>query len=76
MYGDEPNLEIRGAWLWRGTEVPQEMKDHPSFELHKFNRLDPAIEADRKLYEEYWLNQTEDESKVKGLTARTLTYYR
>ena len=21
VYGDEPDLEIRGAWLWRGTEV-------------------------------------------------------
>lgn len=21
VYGDEPDLETRGAWLWRGTEI-------------------------------------------------------
>lgn len=25
VYGDEPNLEIMGAWLWRGVEIPQEI---------------------------------------------------
>lgn len=24
VYGDEGNYEIRGAWLWRGTEIPLE----------------------------------------------------
>lgn len=50
VYGDEPNLEIRGAWLWRGTEVPQELIDHPSYELHKFIKLNKDVEADRILY--------------------------
>lgn len=22
VYGDEPNLEIQGVWMWRGTEIP------------------------------------------------------
>jgi len=22
VYGEEPNLEIRGAWMWRGAEIP------------------------------------------------------
>jgi len=22
VYGEEPNLEIRGLWVWRGTEAP------------------------------------------------------
>ena len=51
VYGDEPNLEIRGCWLWRGTEIPMEMKDHPSFEFHKFFKMDIAKEEDRKLIE-------------------------
>lgn len=29
MLGEEPNLEIEGVWLFRGKEIPQEMKDHP-----------------------------------------------
>ena len=22
VYGEEPDLQIRGAWLWRGLEIP------------------------------------------------------
>lgn len=44
VYGDEGDLEIRGAWLWRGTEIPLEFTDHPSFEFHTFNRIDPKNE--------------------------------
>jgi len=22
VYGEEPDLEIRGAWMWRGTDLP------------------------------------------------------
>lgn len=76
VYGEEPELEIRGAWLWRGTGIPVEMLEHPSGEFHKYNKLDVNNEEHRKLFEEYWLNQTEDESVVKGLRARTLTYFR
>jgi len=52
------------------------LKDHPSFEYHKFNKLTKASPENRKLFEEYWLNQTEDESIVKGLKARTLVYFK
>lgn len=60
VYGDEPDLEIRGAWLWRGTDIPAEMKDHASYEYHQFVKIDKNNEADRKRFEEYWLNQEED----------------
>ena len=29
VYGEEPSLEIKGVFLWRGTEIPQAMADHP-----------------------------------------------
>ena len=29
VLGNEPNLEIKGIWMWRGTEIPFEMIDHP-----------------------------------------------
>jgi elongation factor 1-gamma len=76
VYGDEPNLEIRGLWLWRGVEIPLEMKEHPSFEFHKLFKLNVESEADRNVINQYWLNQTEDESVVEGLVARTLVYFK
>ena len=35
IYGDEPNLEIMGVFLLRGTEIPEPLKDHPQFEFYK-----------------------------------------
>ncbi|CAD8159114.1 unnamed protein product [Paramecium octaurelia] len=76
VYGDVPDLQISGAWIWRGTEVPSFLKDHPTFEYLQLTKLDASKPQDRALFEEYWLNQTEDESKVQGLTARALYYFR
>ena len=76
VYGDEPNLEIRGMWLWRGTDIPLEIKDHPSFEFHRLFKLDVSNPEDQKLIHDYWVLQTEDESVVEGLTARTLVYFK
>jgi len=36
VYGEEPQLEIRGAWLWRGNEIPNEIKELDTFEFHTF----------------------------------------
>lgn len=49
VYGNEPNFEIRGCWLWRGTEIPEEMKEHPSFEYHTVERLDINNEEHKKI---------------------------
>jgi len=42
--------------MWRGTEVPLEMKDHPSYEYHTFRKLSKDNAEDRKTFTEYWLN--------------------
>jgi len=77
VYGDEPNLEIRGCWVWRGTEVPLEIKEHPSGEWYHFRKLDVKnSEEDRKIQEAYWTSWKEDEDKVEGLTARDVKYFK
>jgi elongation factor 1-gamma len=77
VYGDEPELQIRGVWVWRGNEIPFEIKDHPSGEWYKFKKLDVVgNEADKKLLEEYWCKQNEDEDIVEGLRARDVKYYK
>lgn len=70
IYGEEPNLEIRGAWMWRGTDVAPYMLDHPTYEFLKVTKLDHNNAEDRARFVEYWVNQTEDESLVHGLRAR------
>lgn len=56
VYGKEPNLEVEGVWMWKGTDIPQELKDHESYEYLTIKQLDPKSEVDRKLLEEFWLN--------------------
>jgi elongation factor 1-gamma len=76
VYGDEPNLEIRGLWVWRGTEIPNEIKEHDSYDFHKFTKLDHTKEEDRKKVEEYWAGLNEDEDIVDGLTVRTCRWFK
>lgn len=56
VYGVEGDYQIRGLWMWRGTDIPEEIKSHDSFPYMTMKKLDPSNEGDRKLIEQYWLN--------------------
>lgn len=72
IYGDEPNLEVRGVWMWRGTEILPYLNDHPQFEYFDKVKLDINNEADRALIVDYWTKLEEDKDKVEGLTVRAI----
>ena len=55
IYGQEPNLDLKGVWMWRGLEIPQAMIDHPQFEYYKTKKLNIDDETDRKYIKEMWL---------------------
>jgi len=76
VYGEEPTLEIRGVWLWRGTEIPKEVKELDTYEYHKFTKLDHTNEKDKKKVNEFWNGLTEDVDLVDGLKARTVKYFK
>lgn len=61
--------------MWRGLEIPQEWKDHGSYDYFKFEKLDAKDEAHRALAAEYWLGVTE-ESKVEGMPAYDVTVFK
>eukprot|EP01016_Furgasonia_blochmanni_P047220 TRINITY_DN691_c0_g1_i8.p1 TRINITY_DN691_c0_g1~~TRINITY_DN691_c0_g1_i8.p1 ORF type:complete len:492 (-),score=241.76 TRINITY_DN691_c0_g1_i8:175-1557(-) len=75
VYGEEPNLEIRGVWLWRGQGIPQEIKDLDSYDYHTWRQLDSNNEADKKLLGEYWTG-LEEGKIVEGLRARDVSYFK
>lgn len=66
IYGVEDAYDIRGVWMWRGTEIPEEVKQHESYEYMFIDRLDSSKPEDRKLIEEYWLNLEEGQN-VDGM---------
>jgi len=74
VYGEEPNLEIRGVWVWRGVGIPEEIKEE--LELYKLTPLDIGSEADRNKIEDYWTHLNEDEDVVDGLKLRTSLYFK
>jgi len=54
VYGEEPNLEIEGVFIWRGTTIPEPMSEHPQFEYFDKKKLDVKNEQDRKLAEDFF----------------------
>jgi len=68
VLGEEPKLEIQGVWLFRGTEIPQEMHDNPQFEYYKKRKLDVNNAEDKKLITDFWCAKVGD--KVNGMTVQ------
>jgi len=66
IYGVEDGYDIRGLWMWRGLEIPNEVKEHDSYEYMFIDKLDSNKPEDRKLIEEYWLN-LEEGQMVDGM---------
>ena len=62
VYGVEDDYKIRGVWMFRGLEIPQEMKDNDLYEYITFKKLDPNKEEDKQLIHDYWtkLNETDE----------------
>ena len=61
--------------VWRGTEIPQEIKDHPQYEWHQFFKLPFSDPNTKKLVSEYWTGLTDDK-KVEGLEATNVKYFK
>jgi len=54
IFGEEPKLQIGGLWLFRGTELPEELWENPDAEHHTWTKVDHTDAAQRKLVETYW----------------------
>ena len=73
-YGTEPKMFVRGVWCLRGQDDnAADFSAHPSWEFYNRRRLDPAVEADRKLVEEYWTSvENWDEDTAEGEVMRSV----
>jgi len=75
VYGEEPTLEIKGVFVWRGVGIPQEIKDLDSFDYHTWTKLDHSVEADKKKVNAYWSHLVE-EQEVEGLKIKQAKYFK
>ena len=74
VYGTEGDYKIRGVWMMRGKDIPQEFKDNDYFEYLTVRKLDPSKEEDRQLVNDYWTKVNETD-KVEGRFAADASYY-
>jgi elongation factor 1-gamma len=65
IYGAEPVLDIAGCFMWRGTEIAEEMKEHPQIESFIVTKVDVNDPAQRSLVDDYW-GKTEEDNLVEG----------
>ena len=74
VYGVEDDYKIRGLWMFRGTDIPQEMKDNDLYEYITFTKLDINKPEDRQLVHDYWtkLNETDE---VEGRKCADVEYF-
>jgi elongation factor 1-gamma len=75
VFGEEPNLEVKGVWLCRGPkEIPDGLKkEHPQFEYYKYRQLDPRNKKeDDTLIREYFGGEVDD--IIGGMKAQTLRW--
>ena len=74
VYGVEDDYKIRGVWMFRGKEIPQEMKDNDLYEYITFRKLDPSKEEDKQLVHDYWtkVNETDE---VEGRKCADVDYF-
>lgn len=54
IFGDEPALTVSGVWLFRGKDVPEDMKACDDFEHYDWKRVDTTSDAEKKLVEDYF----------------------
>jgi len=54
IFGEEPKLDIEGAWLVRGPDVPPELSTCDDYELYRWQRVDVTDDAQIKLVEDFF----------------------
>jgi elongation factor 1-gamma len=54
IFGDEPQLSVSGVWLFRGLDIPEDMKACDDAEHYNWKKVDTNNPAEKKLVEDYF----------------------
>ena len=73
VYGNEGDYKVRGVWLWRGNEIPKEIKENDYFKYLTIKKL-TNDNNDKNLVNEYW-TKTNKGNKVDGRALADFTYF-
>jgi len=56
VIGKDKSFDIKGVWMFRGPNIPEEMREHPSYDYYTFKQLSHTKPEDKKLITDYWCN--------------------
>ena len=72
VYGNNNEFKVKGLWMWRGEDIPEEIKENEYFNYLSIKKLDCKNGKDKKLVEEYWTKCNKgdkvDERKVEEIS--------
>jgi len=54
IFGEEPNLQVSGVWIFRGQDIPAEMTFTDDCEHYTWTKLNPDDEATREMVGDYF----------------------
>ena len=74
VYGNEGDYKVRGVWLWRGNEIPNEIKENDYFNYMTITKLNSNNNNDRQLVNEYWTKVNKG-NKVDGRALAEFSYF-
>ena len=73
-YGGNGNYKIKGCMVWRGNDIPEEIKNINYFKKMSFKKLDCNEQKNKELVEEFW-TKIDEKDKVGDLPAVDARYF-
>ena len=75
VYGSDSDYKIRGCLLWRGNEIPEEIKNIDCYNKLNIRKLDYNQKKDQQLVHDYWTKIGEKEKVFKKPAIDTRYFY-
>ena len=74
VYGDKGDYKVRGVWVWRGKEIPKEIKENDYFNYMTIKELKSDNDKDRQLVNDFWTKANKG-NKVDDKNLEDFTYF-
>ena len=75
VYGADGDYKISGCLLWRGSEIPDEVKEINCYNKLTIRKLDIKDTKDKQLVHDYWTKVKENEKVFKRPAIDTRYFY-
>ena len=75
VYGSDGDYKISGCMMWRGKEIPDEIKEIHCYNKLTLRKLDVKEKRDQQLVHDYWTKIKENEKVFKRQAIDTRYFY-